>query len=187
MFALNWISFHKKSTHMWTNGAESPLWALCAAGLSGICGLRLIKHAWLWAYLRVSVTNPLWNHLLNGGSVHLLWENDTFITWPSVCSLLFCSRTVTSTSTCAGPTTPTCLGPSTPKTPLQVSSWALVSGRRKSHFFCFCAYVDCLTLASPHSMINWCNLKLFKQEVASQCFLFNKGRKNRAAGYNEYE
>lgn len=53
--------------------------------------------------------------------------------------------------------------------------------------FLFCAYVDCLTLASPHSMINWCNLKVFKQEVAAQCFLFNKGRKNRAVGYNKYE
>lgn len=60
------------------NGAESPLWAVRAAGLSGICVVRLIKHDWVWVSSKVSSTDPLWHNLLNGGSVYLLWETRRF-------------------------------------------------------------------------------------------------------------
>lgn len=110
----DWGSIKKKK--------KSSLWAVCAAGLSALHVAGLIKHSPAWASFKVPGAHGLWKHLFNGGSVCL---QGLLLSLDIPCVL--CSPTVTSTYTCAGPTTPTCQGRSTPKTRLRVSSWVPVS------------------------------------------------------------
>lgn len=108
------------------------LWAVCAAGLSALHVAGLIKHGPARASFKVPVAHGLWKHLFSGGSVCL---QGLLLSLDILC--VSRSPTVTSTCTCAGPTTLMCQGRSTPKTRLRVSSWVLVSLRYESHYEVF--------------------------------------------------
>lgn len=122
-----------------------------------------------------STAKPPVQQWISLGETHFSLSRDI------VCMFLSCSRTVTSTSTCAGRTTPTCRERSTPKTLHQVSSWVLVSlpGQSDLWLYGMVLFIDCVTFASSdiyeHFLIKWCNqwLRLMK----SQPLLYRQRRR----------